>query len=162
MYYGHCVVDRRSDRALYHQLADELRERIVSGRLAPGSRLPSESELARVAGVGRDAVRQALAELRGEGLVVTTRGQRSRVREMLQMTVTRVPVDAAVRARMPGPEERRRLNLPDGVPVLVVRVGGRETSYPADRIELRCCPDKTRLRGNQDEPTDRPLPRTAR
>ena len=53
------MVDRRSDRALYRQLADELRRQIVSGEFSPGSDLPSEKALEQSTGTGRDAVRQS-------------------------------------------------------------------------------------------------------
>ena len=48
--------------------ADQLREAIVSGRLQPNERLV-EMELTRALGVGRSAVRTALARLEHEGLV---------------------------------------------------------------------------------------------
>jgi GntR family transcriptional regulator len=54
---------------LYYQLENILREKIVSGAFAAGSRLPTESELIRIYGVGRITVRQALAALTKEGLI---------------------------------------------------------------------------------------------
>jgi DNA-binding FadR family transcriptional regulator len=56
--------------ALVHRLAEEIR----GGRLAPGARLPTEQELMREAGVSRTVVREAVAALRAEGLVVTRQG----------------------------------------------------------------------------------------
>src|SRR5262249_42331200 len=52
------------------QLAGEIR----SGRLAPGARLPTEQALTRAARVSRTVVREAVAALRAEGLVVTRQG----------------------------------------------------------------------------------------
>jgi DNA-binding FadR family transcriptional regulator len=57
-------------RGLFEQLA----EQIKSGRLAPGSRLPTEEALTRAARVSRTVVREAVAALRAEGLVVTRQG----------------------------------------------------------------------------------------
>ncbi len=57
-------------RGLFEQLA----EQIKSGRLAPGVRLPTEQELTRAARVSRTVVREAVAALRAEGLVVTRQG----------------------------------------------------------------------------------------
>lgn len=57
-------------RGLFEQLA----EQIKSGRLAPGSRLPTEQALTRAARVSRTVVREAVAALRAEGLVVTRQG----------------------------------------------------------------------------------------
>ena len=54
---------------LYYQLENILREKISSGAFAPGSRMPTESELIRIYGVGRITVRQALASLAKEGLI---------------------------------------------------------------------------------------------
>lgn len=56
--------------ALVHRLAEEIR----SGRLPPGARLPTEQDLMREAGVSRTVVREAVAALRAEGLVVTRQG----------------------------------------------------------------------------------------
>src|SRR5262245_30810207 len=52
------------------QLASEIR----GGRLAPGSRLLTEQELMTTLGVSRTVVREAIAALRSEGLVVTRQG----------------------------------------------------------------------------------------
>jgi GntR family transcriptional repressor for pyruvate dehydrogenase complex len=57
-------------RGLFEQLA----EQIKSGRLAPGSRLPTDEALTRAARVSRTVVREAVAALRAEGLVVTRQG----------------------------------------------------------------------------------------
>jgi GntR family transcriptional regulator len=46
-----------------------LRERIVSGELAPGARLPGEPALAAEHGVSRMTIRRALDTLAGEGLI---------------------------------------------------------------------------------------------
>ncbi len=58
---------------------DELRAAIVSGRLQPNERLV-EADLTRALGVGRSAVRTALARLEQEGLVAHERHRGSRVR----------------------------------------------------------------------------------
>lgn len=68
-------VDRSDDRPPYRQIAGLLRERIKLGRLTPGEQLPSESELIQHFGVARMTVRQAIQELRGEGLVVAEHGK---------------------------------------------------------------------------------------
>jgi DNA-binding GntR family transcriptional regulator len=60
---------------LYVQLADILREMIMSGVLEPRSPLPSESYLQQEHGVARGTVRQAVGILRDEGLVVTISGR---------------------------------------------------------------------------------------
>ena len=47
---------------------------ITTGKLAPGARLPTEQEMMAAAGVSRTVVREAVAALRAEGLVVTRQG----------------------------------------------------------------------------------------
>jgi DNA-binding FadR family transcriptional regulator len=61
-------------RKLSRGLFDQLAEQIKSGRLAPGARLPTEQALTRAARVSRTVVREAVAALRAEGLVVTRQG----------------------------------------------------------------------------------------
>ena len=46
-----------------------LRDRISSGELTPGTRLPSEPDLAELHDVSRVTIRRALAELEREGLI---------------------------------------------------------------------------------------------
>ncbi|MGI5353327.1 FadR/GntR family transcriptional regulator [Streptomyces sp. CA-250714] len=50
-------------------VADTLRERIRTGQLRPGTRLPTQRELEAEFSVGRSAVREALAALTQEGLL---------------------------------------------------------------------------------------------
>src|SRR5690349_14952696 len=102
---------RRSGYALYLQLADELRNLIVADDPERGMRLPSEAKLAEMTGLGRDTVRDALAVLRAEGLVVTERGLGTSVRESRPVDILELPAGAAVRTRMPTPEERSQLDL---------------------------------------------------
>ncbi|MGC5076610.1 GntR family transcriptional regulator [Agrococcus sp. DT81.2] len=59
----------------YQRVADSLRERIRSGELAPGSRLPSEHALMAAHGVSRNTVRQALADLQHSNLVDRQQGR---------------------------------------------------------------------------------------
>src|SRR5438128_518849 len=55
-------------------VADRLRDEILAGRLAAGSRLPSEREFSLALGVNRLTLRAALARLEALGLVVTRHG----------------------------------------------------------------------------------------
>ncbi|HVB46684.1 MAG TPA: FadR/GntR family transcriptional regulator [Streptosporangiaceae bacterium] len=58
----------------YEQVADQLRDLIVSGRLLPGDRLPVEAKLSGTFGVSRSTVREALRSLTAQNLVYTSRG----------------------------------------------------------------------------------------
>jgi GntR family transcriptional repressor for pyruvate dehydrogenase complex len=65
----HSLVQPIKIARAYEQLAGLLRERITSGDLRVGDRLPSESALAEQAGVSRSTVREALRILEQGGLV---------------------------------------------------------------------------------------------
>jgi len=72
----------RSDRAIYQQIADQLRAQILrTGELPPGARLPSERELMERYDTTRATVRQALRVLQAEGLIDSRRGAGAYVRE---------------------------------------------------------------------------------
>lgn len=59
---------------LYHQLAELLATRIREGRYAPGTKIPSEPELARTYRIGRPTVREATELLVGRRLIQRRRG----------------------------------------------------------------------------------------
>jgi DNA-binding GntR family transcriptional regulator len=58
----------------YQQVTDDLRARIRDGTYAPGTKLPSRSELCTEFGVSEIIVGTAMRALRGEGLVETMHG----------------------------------------------------------------------------------------
>ncbi len=59
---------------LYLRIQESLRTQIASGRLGEGDRLPSESELAEKFETTRGTVRQAMAQLSFEGIIVRRMG----------------------------------------------------------------------------------------
>jgi DNA-binding FadR family transcriptional regulator len=59
---------------LYRQIADQLRQLMVSGEFALGSRLPAERDLAMQLGVSRPSVREALIALEVEGMIEVRTG----------------------------------------------------------------------------------------
>ncbi|MFG2302781.1 GntR family transcriptional regulator [Actinacidiphila glaucinigra] len=123
----------------YRKVAAELREAIIAGEYAAGTKLPPEGTLAERYGVSRGTVRHALAVLRTDGLVTSRRGTRRTVlggpraqsfSELLSFTnwarsIGETPggrVDSVVR-RPAEPFEADRLGLEDGAEVhLVLRV----------------------------------------
>ncbi len=88
-------VDPSSDRAVYRQIADRLRDAINNGGLAPGEQLPSERGLMETYGAARGTVRQAVAILRAEGLIETEHGRGGFVRR--RPVVQRVAHDRFLR-----------------------------------------------------------------
>ncbi|AZE30446.1 Transcriptional regulator NanR [Pseudomonas chlororaphis subsp. aureofaciens] len=76
--------DMQSDfrpKQIYEQVADEIRAGIINGAYLPGSRLPSERDLAQRFMVSRPAVREAIGALQNEGMVVTRLGSGTYVAE---------------------------------------------------------------------------------
>jgi GntR family transcriptional repressor for pyruvate dehydrogenase complex len=61
-------------RSLTGELVSRLTDDITSGKIPPGSRLPTEQELIAATGVSRTVVREAVAALRADGLVITRQG----------------------------------------------------------------------------------------
>ncbi|MFC9015533.1 GntR family transcriptional regulator [Streptomyces albidoflavus] len=68
-------LDPTSDRAVFRQIADQLREAIDRGRFKEGEKLPSEAELVEHYGVSRMTVRNSFSVLQGEGLVHAEHGR---------------------------------------------------------------------------------------
>lgn len=61
-------------RKLTHAIAERIAAAIANGKFAPGARLPTEQEMGAAMGVSRTVIREAVAALRAEGLVVTRQG----------------------------------------------------------------------------------------
>jgi GntR family transcriptional repressor for pyruvate dehydrogenase complex len=61
-------------RNLTAELIAVLRAEITGGKLSPGARLPTEQEMVASFGVSRTVVREAIAALRSDGLVLTRQG----------------------------------------------------------------------------------------
>lgn len=64
---------------LHEQLELSLREQVRSGRLAPGTRLPSSRALAAELGISRGVVLEAYGQLVAEGYLVASQGAPTRV-----------------------------------------------------------------------------------
>ena len=62
-----------SDRPIYAQLLERIQRQIVSGRYAPGDKLPSVRELAAEASVNPNTMQRALAQLEADGLAASNR-----------------------------------------------------------------------------------------
>ena len=73
-------VTERDWRPRYVQVAEELKEQILSGDLPAGQMLPSEPELSEKYGISRTSIRNALRTLREWGLIRSEQGRGSFVR----------------------------------------------------------------------------------
>jgi GntR family transcriptional repressor for pyruvate dehydrogenase complex len=69
------TVNNRSVKKAHEVVSDEVRQRIVSGELAEGQRLPPEDELTAQFGVARTTLREALRVLESQGLIAIRRGR---------------------------------------------------------------------------------------
>lgn len=78
---------------MYRQIAEDLRRRIESGRIAPGSQLPTELELREEYDASRNTVRDAIKWLTNLGLVATRPGQGTFVVEKIDPFVTTLSGD---------------------------------------------------------------------
>jgi GntR family transcriptional regulator len=78
---------------LYRQIADDLQQRIESGALTPGQRLPTEPELRERYGASRNTVRDAVRWLTTRGLVRTRPGQGTFVVERAEPYITTLSAD---------------------------------------------------------------------
>jgi DNA-binding GntR family transcriptional regulator len=126
------------ERAKSLQIANDLRQAIVSGKLSPGERVPAELQLIQQYTVSRTTVRRALADLRTEGLVEvrTPKGTYVVDREPTA-TVALRSGDSAI-ARMPTPVERHAHELlKEGEPVIEIhRKDGQVEIHGAYRARL--------------------------
>lgn len=68
-------------KQIYEQVADQIKAGILNGSYQPGTRLPSERDLAHRLKVSRPAVREAIGALQNEGMVITRHGSGTYVAE---------------------------------------------------------------------------------
>ena len=99
--------------------------------------MPSEASLTQRFGIARETARRAVALLRAEGLIVTTRAVGSFVRLPAQCEPVTAGAGTTIRSRMPTADERRSLHIAEGIPVLVItHPDGRQELAPADRTAV--------------------------
>ena len=131
---------------LWRRIADDLERAIAAGEIAPGEKLPGETEIAARFAVNRHTVRRAIAELAGRGLVRAARGsgtfveggrlaypisRRTRFSEIVgtagreaggRLVASRLePADGAI---------ARRLKIPKGTPVVRLDVVRSASGVP--------------------------------
>lgn len=86
-----------SGKPIYLKIADELRDLIGAGTLAPGDRVPSTNELSAYHSVNPTTSAKALTELFNEGLLEKRRGLGMFVLESAREQVLRTRREAFVR-----------------------------------------------------------------
>jgi DNA-binding GntR family transcriptional regulator len=78
------VIDPDGPVNLFVQVADDLAGQIERGELPPGRRIPSESDIARLYGVGRSSAKRAVKLLKERGLVYGVAGKGVFVSELAE------------------------------------------------------------------------------
>lgn len=68
------MTDFRQDKAIYLQMAERICDDIISGKYAPGERIPSVRELAVYLGVNANTAVRAYENLSAQGIIQTRRG----------------------------------------------------------------------------------------
>ena len=68
-------LDYRDVRPIYAQIMDGLKEKIASGILQPGDRLPSVRELATELAINPNTIQRSYRQLEAEGWIVTVPGK---------------------------------------------------------------------------------------
>ncbi len=96
------ALDNRSPAPFHRQLYEELRQSILSGRLTPGSRVPSTRALARSLGVSRSTVTQSYEQLIGEGYLQTVVGSGTKVCAQLPDDLLRTAPVKTIKAQSPA------------------------------------------------------------
>jgi GntR family transcriptional regulator / MocR family aminotransferase len=84
------ALDRSSSTAFYRQLYHQISNAILSGRLAPGTRLPSTRELAEELDLARNTILNAFEQLYAEGYLETRVGDGTYVSLQLPDDLLRV------------------------------------------------------------------------
>ncbi len=86
-------IDRSDREPIQSQIARQLRDLVLTGRLKPQSRIPSSRALAEELGIARATVVEAFEQLLGEGYLETRSGSATRVAsELPEVLLTTAPV----------------------------------------------------------------------
>lgn len=70
-------------KSISNEVLDQIKDQIISGEWAPGTKIPGEIELTQMFGVSRISVREAIHRLVGMGVLTVRRGEGTFVTEML-------------------------------------------------------------------------------
>jgi GntR family transcriptional regulator len=142
-------LDRAGPQPLWRQLQHRLRDRLEAGEFA--HRFPGELALVEQYGVSRHTVRQALRQLRDEGVVVAERGRQPRVApatEINQPLGALYSLFASVEAA--GlPQDSVVRTLDTRADAVIAERLGLEASTPLDYL------DRLRLAGGEPLALDR-------
>ncbi|ASN19958.1 FadR/GntR family transcriptional regulator [Arthrobacter sp. YN] len=115
------------------EVAERLLAYFTSGEIAPGTRLPAERQLAASLGVGRSAVREALAALEILGIVVVRPGSGTYLRDGVSELLPRT---LSWGMMLGAPRTRELVELRSGLEVHAAQLAvGRITTEGLERMQ---------------------------
>lgn len=118
-------------KQIYEQVAEQIRAAITAGTYPPGTRLPSERDLAQRLQVSRPAVREAIGALQNDGMVVTRHGSGTYVTEHVQGGAASPKSKAGPADLSPSGTLEVRLLLEPMIARLAARQGRRDAAAEA-------------------------------
>jgi LacI family transcriptional regulator len=145
--FDETVMDKRSALPRHAQIEAYIRRLIECGRLAPGERIPPETELARALGVSRMTVNKAILALTRAGLFERERGLGTFVADPAKAAARTVSVILPLDTRAGGDEQ----DCYFGPLCRAIQAAAEERRY---RISLAYLPEGGYLRHHRQEPSD--------
>jgi GntR family transcriptional regulator len=135
-----------SQDAIYKQIADHYRQKILSGELAPGTKLPTLREIMAERGTTMATAGAAMAELRREGLTIARPRVGTVVAEASSSVASRVQTHAATGRALGVGESSRILEI--GTTEADENIADRLGVEPGSLVHVR-----RRLVSRNDVPT---------
>ena len=89
-------IDTRSDKAIYEQIIDNIKELSLKGILKLNDKLPSVRQLAGMLTVNPNTVSKAYQELERQNVIVTERGRGTFMCEIGEMQINKERVEIAM------------------------------------------------------------------
>jgi len=127
-------------RRLYRHIAEQVAGLIARGEFPPGSRLPTERELAQRFGVPRSTVRKTLAQLEADGAITRHVGRGTFI------AGAAAPLAASVADTSPAELMEARLRIEPAVVELIVT-----NATAADFARMETCIEKAERAATLDE-----------
>ncbi len=124
---------------IYEQIVLQLQQEILSGQVRPGTRLPTERELASQFGVSRASIREALSVLQSRGLVESRQGDGTIVSSSANVDLVGSLAAQLARSRsaIMNPLEVRYMFEPQTAYLAAERAGDAEIAAMAERVQAQ-------------------------